>query len=230
MASLLSGQASAGAMHVFCVAPTPTCTDNGSITPTSDPSPNFGFKASPNSGTVDDFDLVVLIPNSVAGAFAETFSVTGTNTAISLPVFATLVSATMWNSGKLDAYLGISASPANPIDAFRPLTQAYQPTSTGYAVYSLDFGSVHFGKSTDPQFTTLFDFPAGTVLTAFAGTKSCSYEKVNKKEVWVCTESWNATANSSALLTTTRAPEPATLSLIGAGLLGFRFRRRKRAA
>lgn len=229
-ASLLPNQASAGAMHGFCVAPTPTCTDNGSITPTNDPSPDFGFKASPNSGTVDDFDLVVLIPSSVSGAFAETINVTGTHTGYTLPVNLALVSSTAWASGQLDTYLGISASPTNPIGAFLPLTQALAPAATGYAVYSFDFGSVTFGSSSDPQFTTLFDFPVGTVITAFAGTKSCTYKKVNHVWTWVCTEGWTATANSSSFIIEGKAPEPATLALFGAGLAGFGAMRRRRKA
>lgn len=226
----LSTHAQAGAMHAFCVAPY-SCSDNGSITPVADSSPDFGFKASPNSGTVDDFDLVVLIPNSVAGAFAETINVTGTNTGMNLPVNLTLVSATAWSSGQLDSYLGISASPTNPIGAFLPQTKVYQPTATGYAVYTGDFGAVTFSNSTDPKFTTPYDFPVGTIITAFAGTKHCDYKKIDKVWTWVCkAETWDATANSSSLITTASAPEPASLTLLGAGLLGLRFRRRRKSA
>lgn len=232
LGAFVPGNAMAGAMHGFCVAPV-SCSDNGSITPVNNSSPDFGFLASPNSGTVNDFDLVVLIPNSVSGAFAETINVTGTHTGQSLPVNLALVSTTAWNSGKLDDFLGFSASPGNPIGAFLPLTQALDPAATGYAVYSFDFGSVHFSGTTDPMFTTLYDFPTGTIITAFAGSDTCGYQKINKVQTWVCTKTRDATSNSSSFLitaTTTDAPEPASLALVGAGLAGLGFMRRRKAA
>lgn len=230
------GEAKANAMHGFCVAPTPACSDNGSITPTDDPSPNFGFRNSPNSGSFDDFNLVVLIPNSVAGAFAETINVTGTNVSYTLPVNLTLVSTTAWTSGKLDQYLGINASPNNPIGAFLPLTQVLQPAATGYAVYTFNFGSGQFSNTTDPQFTTLFTFPAGSIITAFWGDEQQVCKKVynpktGKKET-VCTTKivWTGTANSSSIIInkTTNTPEPASIALLSAGLFGLGFARRRK--
>ena len=45
---------------------------------------------------------------------------------------ASLFSATTWSSGRLDAYLGISASPANPIVAYLSSTQDLDPNATGF--------------------------------------------------------------------------------------------------
>lgn len=212
--------ASADAMHVFCTSPTPTCTDNGSITPTSTNPPTFGFTKSPDSG-LGNFYLIVLIPNNISGADTQSWSINGTYTG-NASASSFLTDTTDWTSGQLDAYLGISASPTNPIGAFLPLTQSYEPSATGYFVYGFNFGSVNFGTN-DPLFATSYVFPVGSIVTAFFDKTDCT------RNCWV------ATANSSSLIITDGTPppplpEPATLSLVGAGLLGVRYLRRKRKA
>jgi hypothetical protein len=211
--------AHADALHGFCVSPTPVCHDNGVITPTSMDPPHFGFLDSGGSGK-GDFDLIILVPNSVAGAFAESFSVTGTHTGLST-VSASLISSTAWKTSQLDSYLGLSGSPTNPIGAFLPLSQAEQPGATGYAVYKLDFGTVNFSVN-DPKFATTFDFPEGSVITAFFGQDSCKKYK--------CKTVWTATANSAAIIIqhNCEVPEPATLALLSMGLLGLCFFYRRR--
>ena len=107
-------------LHVVCVLPTLPCTDNGSNTPTSDPFPHFTFSASPGPSTGTDFMVDVLVPTSDTGIPAS-FTLTGTQggTTNTSPIAATATSvAGTWSTGKLDAFLGISASPANPIGAY----------------------------------------------------------------------------------------------------------------
>lgn len=217
--------ASAGNIHTYCISPTPACTDNGSITPVSSTSPSFGFeeKGGSDAGT---FYLEVLIPNNVLNADSLSITVNGVNTGIA-SVTPGVFSTTAWTSDKLDTYLGIAAQPNNPIGAYLPLTQTYQPSATGYFVYQYNFGAVNFG-SNDPTFSTSFTLPIGTVINAFFKTTSC------KKDV--CTDSWLATPNSQSLIIIDGRepppplPEPATLSLFGAGLLGVRYLKRKRKA
>jgi hypothetical protein len=164
----------------------------------------------------------VLIPDNVLNGDSLSMTIDGVNTSIASQTPG-VFNATAWTSGQLDAYLGISASPTNPIGAYLPLTQAYQPSATGYFVYQYDFGTVSFG-SNDPTFSTNFALPIGTVINGFFHIADCDRK---------C---WLATPNSQSLIISDPnhppppLPEPATLSLFGAGLLGFRFLKRKRKA
>src|SRR5215469_2304295 len=155
--------ASATTLHIGCVAPL-TCNDNNVVTPiTTTNTPKFLFLEDPskNSGT---FYLDVLIPNNVSGAATESFSVSGTNTGNSSVSVTSPVGN--WISGDLTDFLGRSTSPPNPLNAWLPTTQTYQPGATGYDVYDLDFGEVDFGVS-DPTFDSSFAYPAGTIIVGF---------------------------------------------------------------
>jgi hypothetical protein len=219
-------QASADTLHVYCTSPTTSCTDNGDITPTSTNPPTFGFEHKPPGQGGGEFYLEVLIPDNVVNADSLSITINGTNTGVAA-LTPGVFSSVAWVSGQLDVYLGIAAAPTNPIGAFLPLTQVYQPSAMGYFVYQYNFGTVNFGLN-DPNFASSFVFPTGTVINAFLKETVCKHNGD-------CTDSWTATANSASLLITDGTPppplpEPATLSLLGAGLIGLRFLRRKRAA
>ncbi len=213
-------------LHGFCFGSS-TCTDNGTITPTLSNPPEFGFNKSPPNGSTDKFLLEVLVPNSITGAASQSFMLSGTDTSVSTAT-SSLVSTTAWTSGSLDTYLDISGSVTNPISAFLPTTQAYQPAATGYFDYQLNFGSVHFSMSKNPEFTSSSPFPQGTIIVAFADNAS----QTCNKRTGLCLEDYVATASSGAIAITGshhhEVPEPATIGLFGLGTLALAGLRRRR--
>ncbi len=201
-------------LHGFCATANP-CTDNGNNTPTNINPPIFGFSAGGHSATGDVL-IDILIPDNLAkpGSFTISGALVGSNTFL-----AALVSPTAWTSGQLDAYLGISASPTNPIGAYLPTTQAFQPTADGFWVYQADIGTVTLPSNSgaDDSFLLTLDqsLGLGSYVTAFINQNG----------------SFGATANSGAILENGGVPEPATwaMMVIGFGAAGFALRRRRRS-
>jgi hypothetical protein len=111
-------------LHGFCDTVAP-CTDNGTNTPTSVNPPDFGFSAGGQSAS-GDLMIDILVPDNVSNP-STTYTISGPLVGAST-FTASLFSATPWTSGQLDSYLGISASPTNPIGAYllprRPSSRA----------------------------------------------------------------------------------------------------------
>jgi len=218
VAALSATQVRADALHGVCDSPTPACSDNGTVTPVTSSSPFYGFTSS--TGATGDYEIISLIPDNLSGANSESFSVNGGATS---PASASLVSTTAWTSGFLDAFLGISANPANPIGAFLPTTQTFDPSATGYFVYLADLGTnTLLGASATTATPVLNDgsfvFPNGSSIVAFLN---------------VGTPKWVATANSGQLsieAPPSVVPEPASIALFGTGLLGLAFLVRRKYA
>src|SRR5215469_4401962 len=146
-------------LHGYC-AGAAQCIDNGTNSPTNlNPPLDFGFTVSPGPATGSTLLLDVLEPNNEAHAPVP---ITGTFSGT-----AGLFSATPWTSGMLDAFLGISASPANPIGAYLPSTQALDPGATGFFVYQVSFAGVTLQDAANPNVSPLYNISPDLALGAY---------------------------------------------------------------
>jgi hypothetical protein len=203
-------------LHGFCATANP-CTDNGTNTPTNVNPPIFGFSAGGHSATGDTL-IDILIPNNLAqpGSFTISGSLLGANT-----FTAALFSPTSWTTGNLATYLGISASPTNPIGAYLPTTQTFQPSATGFWVYQADIGTVTLPSNSGASDSSLL------MLNQSLGLGSYATAFIHDGRIW------DATANSGAILEDgpPGVPEPATwaMMIVGFGAAGVAMRRRRHA-
>src|SRR5262249_55204976 len=138
------------------------------------------FTISPGPAT-GDFVLDILVPNTAAAPAA--FHVHGT-----LSGTATLFSATPFSKKDLATYLGISASPSNPIGAFA------QPGVTSYSVFQVDLGTTTLQDASNPNVSPLLkiteSIPTGSYIVGFLNEGTAG------------APDWIATANSGALFFT----------------------------
>lgn len=199
-------------LHGYC-AGAGQCVDNGTNSPTStNPPSKFGFTVSPGPAS-GDLVIDILIPNNETVGVTP-FGITGTlsGTASLFPT------ASPWTSGGLDAYLGISASPANPIGAYLPSTVARDPGANGFFVYQANLGNTTLQGASNPNLSPLFnlneDLQMGSYIVAFLNEGTSA------------NPDWIATANSGAIFETDAppppsVPEPNTLILLASALLGL---------
>jgi PEP-CTERM motif len=203
-------------LHGFCSVAN-ACPDNGTNSPTSVNPPVFGFATSgqSDSGTLY---IAILTPDNLAAPGSFTFSgyLNGT---------ASLVSSTPWTSGFLDAYLGLDpkeVSPSNPLGAYLPTTQGYDPTADGFYV----FWAAISGTTTLPGTSGTGDSYLSTLgQNLAAGSYILAFLQQD--------DDYGATANSGAILETggqTPVPEPSTwaMMLFGFGAIGVSIRRSRR--
>ena len=216
-------------LHGYCGG-VGQCVDNGTVSPTSALA-NWGFTISPNSGT-GNLLVDVLIPNLSGNAGLGPFSITG-----NLTGNAILFSTTAWTSGFLDTYLGLSASPSNPIGAWLSNTKALDPTATGYYVYTASLGNVTLNGPSNPNFFPIENIspsiPVGSLIVGFLDEgPNGIVATANSGAIFV-----SGTANPSCPPGSTgtfpncsnvQAPEPASISIIGAGLVALAGAARRR--
>ena len=226
-------------LHGYCSV---GCVDNGTNSPTTqNPISGFGFTISPGPQT-GNLTVDVLVPdNLVSMPSSLSFAITGTLTGT-----ANLFSATAWTSGFLASYLGLNASPANPIGAYLPSTQALDLGATGFYVYQVDLGHITLEAASDPNISPLEDIGALPLASYIVGFLTTSKTTCDKKHPTICTTTYPtiATANSGAIFETGfppnhgggNTPLPGALLLMGtvlagaAGLGGWRKKRKNTIA
>ena len=204
-------------LHGFCYGSTPGCYSNGKVTPTNTNPPQIGFTIAPGPQT-GNYYVDFLVPINEAGvpgnlSFSFTETQGGASNNQTETATATLVSSTPWSGGSLAGYLGISASPSNPLNAWLPYTQAHGDAgATGYYVYQADLGLTKLqpntGWASGPLLTLGGAVPTASLIVGFLDTGSSDV----------------ATANSSAIFISgspASAPEPGSFVMLGIAVIGL---------
>ena len=132
-------------LHGHCLA---GCISNGTNTPIIGPTNGFYFQASPGPQT-GILVVDILVPNSIPPIkLTELHPNVAIISGGSGIIEAHLLSGNSWTSGMLGAFLVASGnsyatpniSPANPIGAYLPSTQALDPGATGFYVFEALLG------------------------------------------------------------------------------------------
>jgi hypothetical protein len=187
-ATFCSSVTFADALHGFCS----NCGSNGPVEMTASTGPlmNFGFwdAGKSSSGT---YILDILIPDNGGSAPSETYTISGGASGT-----ASLFSPMPWTNGKLDSFLGMNASPTNPLSAWLHATKSLDANAIGYWVFQANLGSQTLGTSsgTGPLLNLTSELPQGSVIVAFLES---TRKKGNNDK------SFTATANGNALFVTT---------------------------
>ncbi len=227
-------------LHGFCIDATPgSCVDVGASTPTSVNPPVFGFTSGGQSIT-GDFIVGILIPND--NLPPASFTILNNATSLAIGTATPLSITTSWTNpptNELGAYMtsvgaeDITGGNGHPLSAYLTSTQnpLLDPSATGFWVYEADLGTRTLQTNANALngliMTLDSQLPLGSWLLGFLCTDT------------QCTMN----ANSGGIIEegpgcpdchVENIPEPLTLSLFGAGLIGAaaarRLRRKAKAA
>jgi hypothetical protein len=226
--------ARAANVHFFCTTPTVCSNDAGASQFAVD---SLGTALSwatdtaggPLTGTLT---LVLLVPTNITGAATENVAMNSqtvgpTNTG-SIDA-SLLLHAGIFNAGDLAGFLGFAgAQPNNPIGNFTgndPVDASGPPT--GFDVYTMSVANTQLsaeaaGASGKPQF--MFDAgkqpPIGTFVLGFL-----QYTNAQGQQIIATPDSETLLVDSTQFAAL--IPEPASLAVLGVGLLGLGLVRRR---